>query len=72
MMEAVAKKLLGEVSWGVKGRVAIGALLSLTDMASDVFVFLKYMGEARTRGYGWILLWMLVGNLAMLLLFVVV
>ena len=72
MMEAVATKLLGEVSWGLKGRVAIGAMLSVTDMVSDAFVIFKYMGEASTRGYGWILLWMLMGNLAMQLLLVLV
>ena len=70
MVNAVAKRLLGEVSWGLKMRVIIGAGLSMLDMATDIFVILRYMGKDDTRGYGWSLLWMIVASM-MLQLFVV-
>jgi len=68
MMNVVGKRLLGEVSWGLKMRVIMGAGLSVLDMATDVFVIMGYMGEEETRGYGWILLWMIAGSLAIQLL----
>jgi len=52
MMNVVAKRLLGEVSWGLKLRVAMGAGLSILDMATDIFVLVGYMGNEETRGYG--------------------
>jgi len=61
MLNAVAKRLLGEVSWGLKMRVAMGAGLSTVDMATDIFVIWGYMGEEETKGYGWSLLGMIVG-----------
>ena len=54
MLNAVAKRLLGEVSWGLKMRVIMGAGLCMMDMASDAFVIVEYMGKEETRGYGWI------------------
>jgi len=58
MLNVVAKRLLGEVSWGLKLRVMMGAGLSILDMATDVFVIVGYMGDEKTKGYGWSLLGM--------------
>jgi hypothetical protein len=38
MMVATARRLLSEVAWGVKLRVAMGAGLSMLDMVTDAFV----------------------------------
>ena len=47
----VAKRLLGEVSWGIKLRVTMSAGMSVLDMATDIFVIVRYMREEETRGY---------------------
>ena len=70
MLNVVAKRLLGEVSWGLKMRVTMGAGLSILDMATDVFVIVGYMRKEETKGYGWSLLGMVVAS--MVLQFVVV
>jgi len=70
MLNLVAKRLLGEVSWGLKGRVIMGAGLSILDMATDVLVLVGYMGKEETRGYGWSLLWMIVGSMVSQLIIV--
>ena len=72
MLNVVAKRLLGEVSWGLKLRVTMGAGLSILDMATDIFVIVGYMGEEETKGYGWSLLGMVVGSLVLQLLMVFV
>jgi len=66
----VAKRLLGEVSWGLKTRVAMGAGLSILDMATDIFVIVGYMGKEETKGYGYSLLGMVVGSMVLQLLMV--
>eukprot|EP00520_Triparma_pacifica_P017698 CAMPEP_0118637882 /NCGR_PEP_ID=MMETSP0785-20121206/3387_1 /TAXON_ID=91992 /ORGANISM="Bolidomonas pacifica, Strain CCMP 1866" /LENGTH=1359 /DNA_ID=CAMNT_0006529093 /DNA_START=929 /DNA_END=5008 /DNA_ORIENTATION=- len=38
MLEAVAFKLMGEVRWGLKARVVIGAFTSMLDLATDIYV----------------------------------
>ena len=70
MLNVVAKRLLGEVSWGLKMRVTMGAGLSILDMATDIFVIVGYMGTEETRGYGWSLLGMVVTSLVLQLLIV--
>jgi len=60
MMNVMGKRLLGEVSWGLKMRLIMGAGLSILDLATDVFVIVGYMGKETTRGYGWSLLGMIV------------
>ena len=65
MLNVVAKRLLGEVSWGLKGRVIWGAGLSILDIATDIFVILGYVGKEETKGYGWSLLWMVVGSMVL-------
>ena len=70
MLNVVAKRLLGEVSWGLKMRVIMGAGLSIMDMATDIFVILRYMGMEETKGYGSVLLGMIVACMAIQLLVV--
>ena len=70
MLNVVAKRLLGEVSWGLKMRVTMGAGLSILDMATDVFVIVGYMAEEDTEGYGWSLLGMIVASMVFQLLIV--
>jgi len=72
MLNTLAKRLLGDVSWGLKMRVAMGAGLSILDMATDIFVIVGYMGEEETKGYGWSLLGMIVGSMMLQLLIVFV
>ena len=72
MLNVVAKRLLGEVSWGLKLRVMMGAGLSILDMATDVFVIVGYMAEEDTEGYGWSLLGMIVASMVLQLLLVFV
>jgi len=71
MLNTVAKRLLGEVSWGLKMRVTMGAGLSMLDMTTDIFVIVGYIGEDETKGYGYSLLWMVVAGMVLLLLSVV-
>jgi len=61
----VAKRLLGEVSWGLKMRVTVGAGLSILDMATDIFVIVGYMRDEKTKGYGWSLLGMVVASMVL-------
>jgi len=68
MLNVVAKRLLGEVSWGLKGRVILGAGLSILDMATDIFVIVGYMGKEETSRYGWSLLWMVVSSIMLQLM----
>jgi len=68
MLNVVAKRLLGEVSWGLKMRVTMGAGLSILDMATDIFVIVRYMGKDDTRHYGWNLLGMIVASMVLQLL----
>ena len=63
LINIVGKRLLGEVSWGLKTRVVMGAGLSILDMATDIFVIMGYMGKDDTKGYGWSLLWMIVASI---------
>ena len=70
MLNVVAKRLLGEVSWGLKMRVLMGAGLSIMDMATDIFVIVGYMEKKETRGYGYALLGMIALSMAVQLLMV--
>ena len=53
-------------------RVTMGAGLSILDIATDMFVIWRYMGEEETKGYGWSLLGMVVGSMVLQLLMVFV
>jgi hypothetical protein len=70
MMNTVALRLLGSVSWGLKFRVFTGAGMSMLDMISDINVIVLYLGSSDTEGYAMGLLWMLV-SCALLQLLVV-
>ena len=72
MLNVVAERLLGEVSWGLKMRVIMGAGLSILDMGTDAFVIVGYMGRGETKGYAGILLTMVLASLALQLLTVFV
>ena len=72
MVNVVAKRLLGEVSWGLKMRVVMGAGLSILDMTTDIVVIVGYMGKEDTKGYGWSLLGMVVASMVLQLLIVFV
>ena len=58
MMEVVAKKLLGEVGWGIKLRLFVGASLSVLDVVSDVNVIIIYLGDKDKRKYAYWLIMM--------------
>jgi len=70
MLNVVGKRSLGEVSWGLKMRVFMGAGLSIMDMSTDIFVILRFMEKEETRGYGWSLMLMVLGSIVMQLLLV--
>jgi hypothetical protein len=59
-MNTVARRLLGEVSWGLKARVAFGAFLSVMDMASDINVVTLYLASEEQQNHGRSLLGMLI------------
>jgi len=63
MLNAIGKRLLGEVSWGLKLRIMSGAVLSIVDMTTDVVMVVVYLKESETRVYGWVLLVMLCTSL---------
>jgi len=42
MISTIARRVLGEVSWGLRFRVCFGAGLSIVDMLSDIFIIVKY------------------------------
>jgi hypothetical protein len=52
MMETIAKRLLEQVSWGLKARVTVGAGLSILDLVSDLYVVISYSSSETTAGYG--------------------
>jgi hypothetical protein len=72
MMNVVARRLLGEVAWGLKMRVFVGATLSIVDMASDINMVVFYFATDEQEKYGIILLGMVAVCLALQLLIVFV
>ena len=38
MLETMSYRLLEEVPWGLKARVTVGAVTSMTDLLTDVYV----------------------------------
>jgi hypothetical protein len=51
MMDTVALRLLGDVSWGLKMRVFMGAGLSVLDMVSDINVIWLYSNSLEEEKY---------------------
>jgi hypothetical protein len=70
MMDIVARRLLGEVSWGLKMRVFVGAALSMLDMASDINVIVLYWSTPDEKAYAIILLGMLAACMGLQMLMV--
>jgi hypothetical protein len=59
MVNIVALRLLGEVSWGLKTRVFLGAGLSVLDMASDINVIVLYSNNSDQEEYAMLLVGMI-------------
>jgi hypothetical protein len=70
LMDVVALRLLGEVSWGLKMRGFLGAGLSILDLASDINVIVLYNSTPEQQAFAVPLLGMILSGLA-LQLFVV-
>ena len=51
MMERIAHIQIGNVRWGVKARVAIGAVTSMIDLFTDVYVTTMFWGSEDQLGY---------------------
>lgn len=71
MMDQLGARLLGEVAWGTKFRVTVGASLSILDLVSDLNVVILYLegdGEAGLKGYAMVLLAMVVVTLLLQIL----
>ena len=50
-MEAIGYQLVGEVPWGVKFRVTLGAASSTTDLLTDVFMVGMFWQDPDKQGY---------------------
>ena len=70
MINVVAKRLLGEVSWGLKTRVFAGAGFSILDIATDVNVIILYLKTPGQEKYAMSLFAFVVANLALQLFIV--
>jgi hypothetical protein len=70
LMDVVALRLLGEVSWGLKMRVFLGAGLSILDLASDINVIVLYNSTPEQQAFAVALLGMILSGLALQLLVV--
>jgi hypothetical protein len=70
MINIVALRLLGEVAWGLKMRVFLGAGLSIMDTVSDINVIVLYSITRGQEGYGTVLLGMIVASMLFQLLIV--
>ena len=68
LADTVAKRLLGEVSWGVKLRVFIGAGLSVLDLITDVIMLVVYLSYSEQRQFGLMLLAMIACSISLQLL----
>jgi len=69
MMNIIGRRLVGEVAWGVKFRVFVGASLSTIDLITDILVsYTFYVNDMPT--YFNLTAGMVLGNLLMQLMFV--
>jgi hypothetical protein len=71
MMNTVTFRLLGEVSWGLKARVFVGAGLSILDMASDIYMIISFLRTGDGTWFGFALLGMLMASVVMQLVIVI-
>ncbi|GMH81175.1 hypothetical protein TL16_g08847 [Triparma laevis f. inornata] len=65
MMTSIGTQLLGEVSWGLKSRMIVGASLSFIDLVSDLLVGWYYLSseDSEEHIYGWLTFGMVAGNI---------
>jgi hypothetical protein len=47
MLEAISYRLLEEVPWGLKARVTVGAITSMTDLVTDVYVTYMFWSDKK-------------------------
>lgn len=72
MMDQIGFKLMEEVSWGLKLRVAIGAGTSLADLGTDIYMlWIYYMGGKSRRSFFHMSLTTLLVSVSLQLLIVV-
>ena len=45
MMDTIVVELLSDISWGLKVRVGVGAVLSIADICTDVYMISFYLSE---------------------------
>jgi len=62
MMVVVAQRLLGSVSWGLKGRLAVGGGISFLDVVSDLVMVTSYLQDPKLAVYGVALLAMVAAS----------
>ena len=70
MLLEVAQDVMNTAPWGLMWRVCTGATLSALDIVTDDVVIVGFMGKEETWGYGYSLLMMLVGSMALQVLIV--
>jgi hypothetical protein len=63
MMNEVAKKLMEDAMWAASFRLLFGAVLSILDMVSDLYVIIAFKGTEEFEKEGNLLLGMLIANL---------
>ena len=51
MINAIALKLVGDVEWGLKCRVFVGATLSSLDLLTDIYITYTYWKDGKTAFY---------------------
>jgi hypothetical protein len=69
MLEIISYRFLEEVPWGLKARVTVGAITSMTDLVTDVYVTYMFWSDEK-YGYFKASLASLVASLVIQLLFV--
>ena len=47
MMNTIALRLIGDVGWGLKLRVFVGAALSVLDLTTDIFITYTFLQEGK-------------------------
>ena len=71
-LETISYKLMGEVRWGVKARVAVGAGTSMLDLLTDIYVTVMFARDPNKQGYFKASLASLAASIGFQLLFVLV
>ncbi|GMI29072.1 hypothetical protein TeGR_g11360 [Tetraparma gracilis] len=71
MVETMGEELLKNAAWGLWFRVITGSGLSMVDLATDINVIRVYFEEGQ-KGYGWMMLGMVLASMGLQLVLVVV